>query len=79
MEAAPQAETAKAPPQESKLGHAWAIILGVSSGFGAASAKAFAANGYAIFGIHMDRRAGQERVDALRNELEAHLTIFMIP
>ena len=72
MEAAPQAETAKAPPQESKLGHAWAIILGVSSGFGAASAKAFAANGYAIFGIHMDRRAGQERVDALRNELEAH-------
>jgi enoyl-[acyl-carrier protein] reductase III len=72
MGAGLQAATAKAPPQESRLGHAWAIILGVSSGFGAASAKVFAANGYAIFGIHMDRRAGQQRVDALRSELESH-------
>jgi len=69
---APQKRTQQAPQRVSELGRAWAIILGVSSGFGAASARVFAANGYAIFGVHMDRRNARERVEALRSELEAH-------
>jgi enoyl-[acyl-carrier protein] reductase III len=35
----------------------WALILGASSGFGAAAARALAKNGFNIFGVHLDRRA----------------------
>jgi enoyl-[acyl-carrier protein] reductase III len=49
----------------------WALILGASSGFGEACARAFAAAGYDIFGVHLDRRAGMERVAELKTELEA--------
>jgi enoyl-[acyl-carrier protein] reductase III len=48
----------------------WALILGASSGFGEACARAFADAGYDIFGVHLDRRAGLERVAALQSELE---------
>jgi len=48
----------------------WALILGASSGFGEACARAFANAGYNIFGVHLDRRAGQERVALLQAELE---------
>lgn len=34
----------------------WAVILGASSGFGGAAARAFADDGYNIFGVHLDRR-----------------------
>ncbi len=34
----------------------WALILGSSSGFGAAAARALAADGFHIFGVHLDRR-----------------------
>ena len=50
----------------------WAVILGSSSGFGAAAARAFAAEGYAIFGAHMDRRGGMAAVEALVEELRSH-------
>lgn len=50
----------------------WALILGVSSGFGAAAARAFAREGWGIFGVHLDRRNTMPQVDALRAELEAH-------
>jgi enoyl-[acyl-carrier protein] reductase III len=49
----------------------WALILGASSGFGAAAARAFAAEGYNILGVHLDRRATQPRVEALLEELTA--------
>jgi NAD(P)-dependent dehydrogenase (short-subunit alcohol dehydrogenase family) len=49
----------------------WALILGASSGFGAASARAFAAAGYGILGVHLDRRGAQPGIDALVAELEA--------
>lgn len=35
----------------------WALILGASSGFGAASSLKLAENGYDIVGVHLDRRA----------------------
>jgi enoyl-[acyl-carrier protein] reductase III len=35
----------------------WALILGASSGFGAAASLALAHNGYHILGVHLDRRA----------------------
>jgi len=37
--------------------HRWALILGASSGFGAAVSVALARNGYHILGVHLDRRA----------------------
>jgi enoyl-[acyl-carrier protein] reductase III len=53
-------------------GPRWALILGVSSGLGAASARALAAAGYGILGVHLDRRAALPAVNALVAELSAH-------
>lgn len=52
------------------MGRRWAVILGASSGFGAAAARAFAAQGYGILGAHMDRRGGMPAVEALVAELQ---------
>ncbi|MEZ4317801.1 MAG: SDR family oxidoreductase [Myxococcota bacterium] len=49
----------------------WICILGASSGFGAATARAFARQGYGIFGVHLDRRSTMPAVEALVAELEA--------
>ena len=48
----------------------WALILGVSSGFGAAAARALARAGMHIFGVHLDSRSTQTRVDAVRADIE---------
>ncbi len=48
----------------------WALILGASSGFGAATARALAARGMNICGVHLDRRPAMARVHALVEELE---------
>jgi len=48
----------------------WLLVLGASSGFGAASARAFAAAGYDVFGVHLDRRTTLERVETLRADIE---------
>jgi NAD(P)-dependent dehydrogenase (short-subunit alcohol dehydrogenase family) len=47
----------------------WALILGASSGFGEACARAFAGAGYHVFGVHLDRRAGLEKVEGLKADL----------
>lgn len=52
-------------------GRDWAVILGASSGFGAAAARAFAGEGLALFGAHMDRRSTMPFVDELTSELRA--------
>lgn len=50
----------------------WVVILGSSSGFGAAAARAFAQAGHPIFGAHMDRRGTLPQVEALIDELRGH-------
>lgn len=50
----------------------WVVVLGASSGFGAATARAFAAAGHPIFGAHMDRRGTMPQVDALVGDLRGY-------
>ncbi len=50
----------------------WAVILGASSGFGAAAARSYARAGYGIFGAHLDRRAAMPEIEALVEELKGH-------
>jgi enoyl-[acyl-carrier protein] reductase III len=49
----------------------WAMILGSSSGFGAATAKALASDGYNIIGVHLDLRGTKAAADAVREEIAA--------
>lgn len=47
----------------------WALILGSSSGFGAACSRALAAAGYSIFGVHLDRKAAMPRVQEVIDDI----------
>lgn len=47
----------------------WALILGASSGFGAAAARHLASLGLDIFGVHLDRRATMGAVEELKTEI----------
>lgn len=47
----------------------YALILGASSGFGEATARAFASAGWDVFGVHLDRRAGLEHVEEIREDI----------
>ena len=49
----------------------WALVLGASSGFGAATARKLAEAGLNIFGVHLDRRAALPKVEELIRELES--------
>ncbi len=49
----------------------WALILGASSGFGAATALELARNGVSIIGLHLDRGPGLENVKRLVAEIES--------
>jgi len=49
----------------------WALVLGASSGFGAATACALAAAGLHIFGVHLDRRATLPNVARVVADIEA--------
>ena len=48
----------------------WALILGASSGFGAAACKALACNGFNIVGVHLDRRATLPNAEKVVKEIE---------
>jgi NAD(P)-dependent dehydrogenase (short-subunit alcohol dehydrogenase family) len=50
----------------------WALILGASSGFGAASALKLAEDGYNIFGIHLDRQATMPNVEKIIDQIESY-------
>ncbi len=49
----------------------WALILGASSGFGAATGKALAAAGMNIAGVHLDLRSTLPQAKAVIAEIEA--------
>jgi NAD(P)-dependent dehydrogenase (short-subunit alcohol dehydrogenase family) len=49
----------------------WALILGASSGFGGATAKALAHDGYSIIGVHLDLRGTKAMAEAVRDEIAA--------
>ncbi|MBW1878286.1 MAG: SDR family oxidoreductase [Deltaproteobacteria bacterium] len=50
----------------------WIAILGASSGFGAATAREFAAAGHPVFGAHLDRRGTMPQVTTLIEALRGH-------
>lgn len=49
----------------------WALILGASSGFGGATARALAAAGMNIAGVHLDMRATLPAAKAVAADIEA--------
>jgi enoyl-[acyl-carrier protein] reductase III len=49
----------------------WALVLGASSGFGAATARALAAAGLDVFGVHLDRRATVAAAEHVAADIEA--------
>ena len=49
--------------------HGWGLILGASSGFGAATCRALAERGLNIFGVHMDRKATLGNVERIVDEI----------
>ncbi len=50
----------------------YALILGASSGFGAATALECARNGINVIGVHLDRGAALAAVTALQDEIRSH-------
>ena len=48
----------------------WALILGSSSGFGAATCKELAKKGINIYGIHLDRKSNMDSINLLIDELK---------
>src|SRR5262245_23148535 len=55
----------------------WALVLGASSGFGAATSVALARAGMNVFGVHLDRKSAMPTVERLVGEIrglgrEAH-------
>ena len=49
----------------------WALVLGASSGFGAATALALARDGCGIVGVHLDLRASKATAEAVRDAIAA--------
>ena len=49
----------------------WALVLGASSGFGAASAIKLAEDGYNVFGMHLDRQTTMPNVDKIIEQIKS--------
>lgn len=49
----------------------WALVLGASSGFGAATSVALARAGMNVFGVHLDRKSAMPAVERLVGEIRA--------
>jgi enoyl-[acyl-carrier protein] reductase III len=55
----------------SSVSKGWALILGASSGFGGATARELAHNGFDIFGVHLDMRSTLPNAEAIIQDIEA--------
>lgn len=49
----------------------WALVLGASSGFGAATCRAMARAGFDVIGVHLDRRSTQALAEAVKADVES--------
>jgi len=49
----------------------WALVLGASSGFGAATSLALARAGLDVFGVHLDRKSTLPNVERLTAEIKS--------
>ncbi|MEZ4704437.1 MAG: SDR family oxidoreductase [Bdellovibrionota bacterium] len=54
------------------LDQKWALVLGASSGFGAAMCRELAQAGMNICGVHLDRRSTMPAVEKLISDIEGH-------
>ena len=50
----------------------WALILGASSGFGAAAARHLASLGMDVIGVHLDRRSTIPLAEAVQRDITSH-------
>ncbi|MCL5961057.1 MAG: SDR family oxidoreductase [Chloroflexi bacterium] len=57
--------------EEMRGGEDWALVLGASSGFGAATSLALARSGMNVFGVHLDRRATLPNAQRVADEIRA--------
>lgn len=48
----------------------WCVVLGASSGFGAAASRAFAGAGLDVCGVHLDRKATLPLAEAVARDVE---------
>ena len=48
----------------------WVLVLGASSGFGAAACRAFAEAGHPILGVHLDRSSTLAQAEDLKESIE---------
>ncbi len=53
-----------------KAKNKYALILGSSSGFGAATSIRLASEGFKVFGVHLDRKQTMYRVEEIMNEMK---------
>jgi len=60
-----------APAEPIKLS-GWALILGASSGFGAATSVALARAGLHVFGVHLDRKSTLPNVERVVEDIRAN-------
>ena len=49
----------------------WGVVLGASSGFGAATARALGRHGMSIVGVHLDRKATLPLAEAVADDVRA--------
>lgn len=54
------------------MSNKYALVLGASSGFGKATARELAKNGYNVYGVHLDRGSAKKAADDFIEELQSY-------